>query len=258
MELFIFVIKNITKKHRSVNPRHYMENSKTYVRVTDLADSDRPREKALEKGIGVLTDTELLAIILGSGMPGKSVLSLSREILSDNNNSLARVSRMTTRELTSKYQGIGPAKAISLMAAIELGSRCMQSLSAADRIPAMTSSEAVYNHMRPKLERLVHEEFWALLLNRSNRIISAEKISQGGVSATVVDVRILLKKALDCMASGIILCHNHPSGALRPSMQDDSLTRKIAEAARLFDIAVMDHLIVGQSGYYSYRDEGKL
>lgn len=235
-----------------------MESSKTYVRVTDLADSDRPREKALEKGIGVLTDTELLAIILGSGMPGKSVLSLSREILSDNNNSLARVSRMTTRELTSKYQGIGPAKAISLMAAIELGSRCMQSLSAAGQIPAMTSSEAVYNYMRPKLERLVHEEFWALLLNRSNRIISAEKISQGGVSATVVDVRILLKKALDCMASGIILCHNHPSGSLRPSMQDDSLTRKIAEASRLFDIAVMDHLIVGQSGYYSYRDEGKL
>lgn len=257
MELFIFVIKNITK-NRSVNTRHYMENSKTFVRVTDLADSDRPREKALEKGIGVLTDTELLAIILGSGMPGKSVLSLSREILNDNNNSLARVSRMTTRELTSKYQGIGPAKAISLMAAIELGARCMQALSAADQIPAMTSSEAVYNYMRHKLERLVHEEFWALLLNRSNRIISAEKISQGGVSATVVDVRILLKKALDCMASGIILCHNHPSGALRPSAQDDSLTRKIAEAARLFDITVMDHVIVGQSGYYSYRDEGKL
>lgn len=251
-------IKTFIKIKDQCLTRLYMDGSKTIVRVTDLADSDRPREKALEKGIGVLTDTELLAIILGSGMPGKSVLSLSREILNDNNNSLARVSRMTTRELTSKYQGVGPAKAITLIAAIELGSRCMQSLSTADQIPAMTSSEVVYNYMRSKLERLVHEEFWALLLNRSNRIISTEKISQGGVSATVVDVRILLKKALDCMASAIILCHNHPSGALRPSAQDDSLTRKIAEAARLFDITVMDHVIVGQSGYYSYRDEGKL
>lgn len=235
-----------------------MANSTSYTRVADLADSDRPREKALEKGVGILTDTELLAIILGSGMPGKSVLSLSREILRDNDNSLARVSRLTTRELTSKYQGVGPAKAVSLMASIEFGARCVQSLSASGQIPVMSSSEAVYNYMRPKLDRLVHEEFWVLFLNRSSKVITVEKISQGGISATLVDVRVLLKRALDCMSSGIILCHNHPSGAIRPSAQDDALTRKISEASRLLDITVLDHVIVGPSGFYSYRDEGKL
>ncbi len=230
----------------------------TSMRVTDLADSDRPREKALEKGIGVLTDTELLAIILGSGVPGKSVLSLSREILSDNDNNLSRVCRLSIHELTSKYQGVGPAKAISMMAAIEFGSRCVHSLSSADATPPMTSSEAVYNHMRQKLERLGHEEFWVLFLNRSNRIISAERVSQGGMAATVVDVRILLKSALDRMSTNIILCHNHPSGILCPSVQDDTLTKKITDAARLLDISVLDHVIVGATGYYSYRDDGKI
>lgn len=235
-----------------------MDQNSSYMRVTDLADSDRPREKALEKGIGALTDTELLAIILGSGMPGKSVLTLSREILHDNGNSLARVCRMTSHELTAKYQGVGPAKAISLMAAIEFGSRCVHALGESGTQPAMSSSNAVYNHMRQKLERLGHEEFWVLYLNRSNKIISSERVSQGGLVATVVDVRILLKNALDRMATGLILCHNHPSGALRPSGQDDALTKKITEAGRLLDISVLDHVIIGQTGYYSYRDEGRI
>ncbi len=235
-----------------------MDQNSTYVRVTDLADSDRPREKALEKGIGVLTDTELLAIILGSGMPGKSVLALSREILHDNGNNLARLCRMTTHELTTKYQGVGPAKAISLMAAIELGSRCVHALNESEAQPAMSSSSVVNSYMRQKLERLGHEEFWVLYLNHSHRIISAERVSQGGLVATVVDVRILLKNALDRMATGLILCHNHPSGSLRPSTQDDALTKKITEAGRLLDIAVLDHVIIGQNGYYSYRDEGRI
>lgn len=235
-----------------------MDNATAYMRVTDLADSDRPREKALEKGIDVLTDTELLAIILGSGMPGKSVLSLSREILRDNDNNLARLSRLTTHELTSKYQGVGPAKAVSLMAAIELGTRCVHALSSTDALPTISSSEVVYNYMRQKMERLTHEEFWVLYLNRSNKIISADRVSQGGIAATVVDVRILLKNALDRMATGIILCHNHPSGVLRPSSQDDALTKKITDAAKLLDINVLDHVIVGSSGYYSYRDESRI
>lgn len=235
-----------------------MDLTSTYMRVADLADSDRPREKALEKGIAVLTDTELLAIILGSGMPGKSVLELSREILRDNQNSLARLSLMSTRELTSKYHGVGPAKAISLVAAIELGSRCVHALAEAAVQSPITSSKTVYDIMRQKLERLPHEEFWVLYLNRSNRIISSERLSQGGMAATVVDVRILLKNALDRMASSMILCHNHPSGTLRPSAQDDSLTKKITDAARIMDIVVTDHLIIGASGYYSYRDEGRI
>lgn len=235
-----------------------MDNATAYMRVTDLADSDRPREKALEKGIDVLTDTELLAIILGSGMPGKSVLSLSREILRDNDNNLARLSRLTTHELTSKYQGVGPAKAVSLMAAIELGTRCVHALSSTDALPTISSSEVVYNYMRQKMERLTHEEFWVLYLNRSNKIISVDRVSQGGIAATVVDVRILLKNALDRMATGIILCHNHPSGVLRPSSQDDALTKKITDAAKLLDINVLDHVIVGSSGYYSYRDESRI
>lgn len=226
------------------------------LRIADMAEADKPREKAMAHGVGALTDSELIAILLGSGMQGKSVVQLSREILARCGDRLGALSRMTIGELMRDVRGIGPAKAITLLAAIELGCRCRSDLALQN--PQITSSEAIYEYMRPALERLNHEEFWMLMLNRANRVMSKWLISQGGMASTVVDVRLLFKKAIDQQASSIVLVHNHPSGTLRPSPEDDKLTRRIKEGAALLDIRVLDHVIVTSAGYYSYFDESRL
>lgn len=225
-------------------------------RVCDLPEDDKPREKAMLHGIQSLSTAELVAIILGSGMAGKSVLSLARDILTDNNNNVFTVSQMSIDELCSRYKGIGPAKAISLKAAFELGTRAVDD--AATLPVRITSSKDIHELMRQKLQLLDHEEFWILHLSRANRVIARECVSRGGTTATVVDNKIILKSALNKLSSAIILVHNHPSGNLQPSVQDDRITRYIKDGAALLDIRVLDHIIISPTGYYSYSDQGRL
>lgn len=238
-------------KNESINERKVDS-----MRISDLDENDKPREKAIKNGVTSLTNAELIAIVLGSGMQGKSVISLSQEILRDNNFRLSRVAALTIEELSKKYQGIGPAKAITLAAAIELGTRCQKDLQLAD--PAVTGSNSVYQLMRQQLERLPYEEFHVLHLSRANRVIYDHCVSRGGTSSTVVDLKLVMKKAIDNLASGLIFVHNHPSGSLRPSIEDDKITAKLKEAAQYFDIKVLDHVIVSAQGYYSYNDEGRI
>lgn len=226
--------------------------------IRHLADDDKPREKAMRMGLRALTPAELIAIQLRTGMTGKSVLEMSREILAKCDNDLATLCRLSPDELSRMVPGMGPVKAITLMAAIELGARCQSELTKCNLRTQVTSSAAIYNHMRHKLERLPHEEFWVLTLNRSNRIEREWMVSQGGMSATIIDIKLLFKRVIDCQAVSIALIHNHPSGSLTPSMQDDDLTRKITAAAKLLDIKVLDHVIISPAGFYSYFDEGRI
>lgn len=224
--------------------------------VADLDESDKPREKAMAQGIAALTNAELMAIIFGSGMPGKSVITLSQEILRDADGRLSRVARMTIAELMKKYRGVGPAKAVSLAAAFELGTRCAEDLAVVDR--TIAGGHDVYDVMRGKLQLLNTEEFWVMHLSRANRVITCDRISRGGTAATVVEPKLVLKSAVDRLSSSIILVHNHPSGNLRPSPQDDALTSKIKKGAEILEIRVLDHVIISPNGYYSYCDEGRL
>lgn len=226
------------------------------IRIADLDNADKPREKAFTQGIDALTNAELLAIILGSGMPGKSVIDLAREMLRDNNNRLSRLARESIHSLTKKYAGVGPAKAVSLAAAFELGSRCRRDMEVKD--PMVTGSQSVYDMMRSALERLDYEQFRVLYLNRGNRVIFEECISRGGTSGTVVDVKLVMKRAIDKLAAGLIFVHNHPSGNLNPSGQDDTLTKRLKAAAETLDIRVLDHIIIASTGFYSYNDNGRL
>ena len=225
-------------------------------RIADLDDSDKPREKALSLGIRSLSNAELLAIIFGSGLPGKSVISMSQEVLASCDNRLSQLSRLSIHEMKKRFKGVGTAKAISLAAAFELGLRTRDEDVALDT--QIKSSTDIYNMMRVKLERLEYEEFWVLYLSRSNRVIFEECMSKGGVSGTVTDVRLILKRAIELLASGIILVHNHPSGNLRPSPDDDRITTKAKEAAKLLDINVLDHLIITPTNYFSYNDNGRI
>lgn len=225
-------------------------------RIADLDEGDKPREKALTQGIRSLSNAELLAIIFGSGLPGKSVISMSQEVLASCDNRLSRLSRMSIHEMKKSFKGVGTAKAISLAAAFELGLRTRDEDAALD--PQIKCSTDIYNMMRVKLERLEYEEFWILYLSRSNRVIYEECMSKGGVSGTVTDIRLILKRAIELLASGIILVHNHPSGNLRPSPDDDRITTKAKEAAKLLDINVLDHLIITPTSYFSYNDNGRL
>lgn len=225
-------------------------------RIADLADSDKPREKALTQGISSLSNAELLAIILGSGIPGKSVIQLSQEMLAHCKNKLQKLARLSIDDLTKNFEGVGPAKAISLIAAFELGLRHNDEEIADD--PVITSSENVFHIMRSRLGRISHEEFWVLMLSRNNRVIYEQRISIGGTSSTMADAKIIYKSAIDKMAEAIILVHNHPSGNINPSPEDDRLTAKIKEAGKVLDIQVLDHVIITQNKYFSYADNGRL
>ncbi|MEL7118994.1 MAG: DNA repair protein RadC [Bacteroidota bacterium] len=218
------------------------------------SESDRPREKLLNKGKEQLSDAELLAILLGSGSKNESALALARRMLSQYNNSISELQKAGISELT-QFRGIGKVKAITIISALELASRAEESSSPMVQIG---NSRNAFEAIRQQLRDLKHEEFWVIFLNRANRIIAKICISKGGITATVVDPKILFKKALEHFACGIILAHNHPSGNLKPSQSDIKLTHKLKNAAQSLDIKILDHLIIAGSGYYSFADEGVL
>ena len=235
------------------------EESRPTYRIIDLPCSDKPREKALKNGIGSLTETELLAIIFSTGLKGKSVLDLSRDILKDVDSRLDKLTKLTVKDLSNRYKGVGEAKALSLVASIEFGRRCQRAIDSSNSIdPQIQSSQTVFKLMKTELEHIPHEEFWVLHLSRANRIIAKDCISRGGTIQTVVDIKLVMKKAIENLSAGLIFVHNHPSGNQRASLEDDKLTKRLVEAAKLFDIKVLDHIIIGAGGYYSYNDEGKL
>lgn len=221
--------------------------------IKNWADDDKPREKLLLKGRSSLSDAELLAILIGSGSRNESAIELCKRILNQANNNLNSLARFTVNDLM-KFKGIGEAKAISIVAALELGRR-RKSISAEEN-PKITSSKLAYEQIKSSLADLPHEEFWILILNQANKVISKQLIGRGGISQTTADIRIVCKLALEHLASGLILCHNHPSGNLKPSQADINLTNKIKAATTLFDIQVLDHIIVGDNTYLSFMDEG--
>jgi DNA repair protein RadC len=222
--------------------------------INQWAEEDRPREKMLEKGIGALTDAELLAILIGSGNTEETAVELMRRVLASCNHNLNELGKLTVEDLCT-FKGIGPAKAISICAASELGKR--RKLSEMTERNQVTCSTDVYNLMHPLMCDLPTEECWVLLLNQSNKVIDKVKISSGGISETSVDVRCVLREALIKRAVSIILCHNHPSGNTRPSKEDDKLTSKMRQAGEYMNINLADHLIVCDGHYYSYVDEGR-
>lgn len=222
--------------------------------LKSLSADDRPREKMLSLGRQNLSDSELLAIIIGSGSRGESVIDLSKRILKDYDNNLNELGKITIKDLTRKYKGIGEVKAINIIAALELGRR-RQNSDPLQR-PTISSSKDAFNYLYPFLADKPHEEFWFLLCNRSNRIIHKEFLGRGGVAGVMADSKLILKSAITHLASGIILSHNHPSGNLKPSKADINLTEKVIQGAMLFDIRVLDHIIIGDMAYYSFADEG--
>ncbi|HEU4717667.1 MAG TPA: DNA repair protein RadC [Bacteroidia bacterium] len=223
--------------------------------IKTWAEDDRPREKFLLKGRHSLSDAELMALIIGSGSRDESALDLCRRILASCGNNLDRLGKMGTGEISS-FRGMGNAKTISLLAALELGRR--RNVQSAGSAVKIASSGDAYALLRSCLSDLAHEEFWVVYLNRSNIVVNREQVSRGGMNATVVDPKIVFRKALSAGAANIILAHNHPSGAVRPSEQDMRLTRRLKEGAALLEIGLLDHIIVGDNLYFSFADEGLL
>ncbi|SEP96890.1 RadC family protein [Flavobacterium urocaniciphilum] len=224
-----------------------------YTPINLWAEDDRPREKLLLKGKSALSDSELLAILIGSGSRNESAVQLCQRILATSNNNLNQLSKLTINQLM-QFKGIGEAKAITIIAALELGRR--RRLEEATEIPKITSSKKVFEIMQPVIGELPHEEFWVLYLNNSNKVIYKSQISKGGITGTVVDTRMVFKIAFEHFATSIIICHNHPSGKLQASESDISLTKKIKAAGQTLDILVLDHLIITEFGYLSFTDEG--
>jgi DNA repair protein RadC len=224
--------------------------------IKQWAEDDRPREKMLLKGTNALSNAELLAILINNGTKDKSAVDVGKDLLSAVNNDLQRLGKLSIKEIIKlKVKGIGNAKAISIAAALELGIR----RDAADKKKSVViNSSDVAEYLKAQLQYKKHEVFAVLFLNRANKINHYEVISEGGITGTIADPRIILKKSLEHDAVSIILCHNHPSGSIKPSRADEELTRKIKEAASYFDIKVLDHIIVSEDGYFSFADEGIL
>ena len=220
--------------------------------IKNWNEDDRPREKLFKKGPEVLTDAELLAIIIGSGVGKKSALDVAHDILEDNNYNLNTLGRLSPKRMM-RYRGIGEAKAIGIAAAVELGKRRDNAEVKTDKI---TSSSDAYKALRSLYKGKTHEEFHIIMLNNANEIIRIHKMSQGGITGTVVDGKMIFKEALLFEATGIILSHNHPSGQLKPSVQDKTITTKLSEFGNFIDLRVLDHLIITDNGYFSFADEG--
>ncbi|SFN38294.1 DNA repair protein RadC [Chryseobacterium oleae] len=220
-----------------------------------LAEDDRPREKFLLKGKNSLSDSELLAIIMGSGSRDESALELARKILASVNNNWHQLSLLSSKDLM-KFKGVGEVKAISIIAALEIGKR--RSVQEIPYRPIISNSSDAYLILKNHLSDLRTEEFWAVFLNQSNKVVHIAKLTQGGISQSIVDVRILFKTALDHFSTGIIIAHNHPSGSLKPSTEDLNITEKIKEAGSTLSIQLLDHIIITQDTYCSFSDEGLL
>ena len=229
------------------------DQSHQYLSIKNWAEEDRPREKLLLKGKSSLSDAELIGILIGSGSRTLSAVELSKMILAKVDNDLNKLAKLNVKDL-QKFKGIGEAKAISIVSALELGRR--RKPSDIQSKPRITSSEDAYNVIKQDLMDLRHEEFWVLLLNRSNQVIKKEPVSAGGVSGTAVDPKIIFKKALDELASAIILVHNHPSGNLKASKSDIDITDKLIKAGKVLEIPVLDHLIFTDESYFSFADQG--
>ncbi len=225
------------------------------ITIARWAEEDRPREKLMQNGPGVLSDSELLAILIGSGSTKESAVSLMQRILADCGNNLNTLGKMSLHELM-RYNGIGEAKAVTILAACELGKR-RHATPAAVR-PDLGSASAAYDYMLPKMQDLDVEEAWVLLMNQRFHLIKAVRLSHGGLSETAVDVRIVMREAILAGATVLTLCHNHPSGNCRPSGDDDRLTQKIRKACETMRIYMADHIIVTDGCYYSYAEEGRL
>jgi DNA repair protein RadC len=232
-----------------------MDDEVERLRIKQMAAEDRPREKLLLKGVTSLSDAELIAILIGSGNKNKTAVQLAQQILNDASNNLNTLGKLTVKDLES-YKGIGEAKAISIVAAMELGRR--KRFSEPEKRDTVRSSKDIFNIFYGLVCDIAHEELWIALINNAGRVIEKDKISQGGVGETSADIRLIMKKAINTMCQGIVLCHNHPSGNLQPSAQDDLLTKRLKDAAILMNIKLLDHIIISDNKYYSYADEGRI
>ena len=229
----------------------------TKLNINQWSEEDRPREKLMAHGAAALTNAELLAILIGSGSTEETAVSLMQHVLNDCGNTLNALGKMTIKELTDKrYKGIGPAKAVAVLAACELGKR--RQMEKAMERPKMDSAEAVYQYMRPKMQDLAEEEAWVLLMNQNFKLLKCMQLSHGGLTETAVDVRVIIKQALLCNATVVCLFHNHPSNHAHPSSNDNAITKRLKEACRLMRLYLLDHVIVTENGYYSYSEQGKL
>lgn len=236
-----------------------MQQSAPVLTIKEMNKEERPRERAINHGIGALTTAELLAIILRTGQQGFPITDLCRQLMSDNGNSLLRLARRSRQELTLT-KGIGDAKALQVEALMEITRRYHLELtdSATRNLDPIKTSDSIFQRMRYRIANLDHEEVWILLLNRRNQVIKEFRLTSGSAIASVFDTKMILKRALLENAEGIVMCHNHPSGNLRPSPQDDNITRKLFGACGAMDLRLLDHVIVSVDGYYSYADEGRL
>ena len=221
--------------------------------ITNWSEDDKPREKLMLKGKSALSDAELIAILIGSGSRNESAVGLSKRILASVDNNLNALGKLSIQQLMN-FKGIGEAKAISIIAAMELGRR--RRAEDAVELKKITSSKMIFELMQPIIGELPHEEFWVLYLNNSNKVLSKSQQGKGGITGTLVDTRLVFKAALELGATALILCHNHPSGTLIPSDADKQITRKLKAAGQNLDIQVLDHIIVAENGYYSFNDEG--
>lgn len=223
--------------------------------ITDWAEEDRPREKLERLGAAALSNAELLAILIGSGSTKESAVELMKRVMADCRNNLNTLGKMTIREL-EQYNGLGPAKAVTILAACELGKR--RQAESAEQRADLSSAAAIYAYMHPRMQDLDVEEAWILLMNQNYKLIQARRISHGGISETAVDVRIILKEALFSGATVLALCHNHPSNNPLSSAEDDRLTQRVKQACDIMRIHFLDHLIITDGQYYSYRERGRL
>ncbi len=232
-------------------PIHLEENTTSFS-IKAWNEDDRPREKLLSKGKNALSDAELIAILIGSGSRDESAVSLSKRILASVENNLNELGKVSVSKLM-QFKGIGEAKAITIVAALEMGRR-RRGEEALNR-KRVSSSDSVFELLQPIIGDLPHEEFWALYLNNANKILQTQQLSKGGITGTIVDIRLTLKTALQLGAVGIILAHNHPSGTLKPSEADKQLTKKLKCAGESLDIKILDHLIITEKAYFSFADE---
>ncbi|WP_242131600.1 RadC family protein [Aestuariivivens marinum] len=229
-----------------------MSERKPSFSIKHWSQDDQPREKLLNKGKAALSDAELVAILIGSGNKDESAVDLCKRILASVDNNLSELGKLSLKQLMV-FKGIGEAKAITIAAALELGRR--RRGEEALQKQKINSSKSVFELMQPVIGELVHEEFWIIYLNNSNKVIHKHQLSKGGITGTLVDVRLVLKNALEVGATGLILAHNHPSGTLRPSEADKQITKKLKTAAQSLDINVLDHLIITEKAYFSFADE---
>lgn len=233
-----------------------MDQITNKLKITDWAEDDRPREKLLLKGVSALSDAELLAILIGSGNRNETAVELSQRILHSVNNNLNSLGKVEIRSLIKDFNGIGEAKAITIAAALELGKRRRQS--EPEKLNQIITSKDIYELFQPILGDLKHEEVWILLLNKSNKVIKKVQVGKGGISDSNIDIRLIIKEALENLVPNLILLHNHPSGNSNPSMKDNNITSRLKNACELLDLKLLDHVIICDNDYFSYKDHNTI